>query len=104
VKVYLGQQTGIEEGTIPVPARDPVVIPNPACGSIIILFDLQEQSAIAISVYDCSGRIVHSVPSATAGAGSGQLAIGMDGHPAGMYTVRVSAGGFTGLYRVVLLR
>jgi hypothetical protein len=104
VKVYLGQQTGIGEGSVPVPLTDPVAIPNPARGSIVIMFDKQEQSGISVSVYDCSGRIVHSIPPVTAGAGSGQLTIGMHGHPSGMYTVRVSLGGYTGFYRVVLLR
>ena len=104
VILHLGQQTGFEEGSCPVPGQDLVTVVNPAHGSIGILLDLALPCDVAVSVYDAGGRIVSMRPQEVLPAGMNQILVDVTGCPSGVYAVRVLTGDFISIHPVVLLR
>jgi hypothetical protein len=101
--------TADAEESLPVPTALAGVRPNPARGGVSIAFGLREAATVAFDVLDLSGRRVAVLPARDFDAG--ERATTWDGRgdagarlPAGLYFVRMTAGGrVVGTTRVALL-
>lgn len=69
--------------------------PNPTRGTSELSLSLAEASAVAVRVYDVTGREVVARPASTLAAGSHRIALDTQGLAAGLYVVRVTAEGTT---------
>ncbi|MGQ0720324.1 MAG: T9SS type A sorting domain-containing protein [Candidatus Eiseniibacteriota bacterium] len=78
--------------------------PNPSAGSASIRFDLGERSSVAVTVYDVSGRVARRLLERPLDAGEHTVTWEREDLAAGVYVVRVSAGGESAQRKVVLLR
>ena len=83
--------------------------PNPFNAKTLIRYDLPEASRVSLRVYDISGRMVRRLVDGPQSAGSYGVAWnGRDegGQPvgSGVYLVRMVAGGFVYVTKLVLLK
>jgi hypothetical protein len=78
--------------------------PNPSVGSATIRFDLGERSPVEVTAYDVSGRIVRRLLDRPLDAGQHTVTWEREDLAAGVYVVRVRAGGESAQRKVVLLR
>jgi len=87
---------------------DPVC-PNPATGTAVLSFSLAVPSAVSLDVYDLGGRIVTTLLNEIMQPGKHSLVWALTDSrgaavPAGIYHVRLSTPGFTGVSPVMVLR
>jgi len=84
------------------------VSPNPSLAATRLAFDLPRESRVSLAIYDIAGRRVHTVVDGMRGAGRHQEA--WDGRGdggralAGVFFVRLDAGGETRTERLVRIR
>ncbi len=78
--------------------------PNPFNPSTTISFDLPQSELVEISVYDVLGRAVAALLHDVLAAGRHQTVWNAEDAPGGIYFIRISAGEFKDLKRVVLLK
>ncbi len=108
LRVYESGPAAVDEGPPAVTALTGVR-PNPAPGGVSIAFGLSEAAEVSFQVHDPTGRLVAAVPARRFDAG--RRTVAWDGRgaggarlPAGLYFVRMSAGGrVIGTARVTLL-
>lgn len=77
--------------------------PNPSAGEVTLRYRLPEAARVRLSVVDALGREVWSAPAAEQGAGSYALP-GPTGLAAGLYVVRLAAGGTVATRRLSVVR
>ncbi|MCB2377285.1 Ig-like domain-containing protein [Hymenobacter sp. BT635] len=77
--------------------------PNPSAGLVHVFFTLPQSGAYSVALYDLQGRLVQHVATGTA-TGSKQLRLLAGSYPAGVYMLRLVAGGHTRTQRLVLTR
>src|SRR5690606_22455234 len=80
------------------------VRPNSARGAATVTLTLPEAAEVSASVYDVLGRRVAVLHEGPLGAGRHALALGARALPAGVYVVRVAAGGEVQTAHVTLVR
>jgi tetratricopeptide (TPR) repeat protein len=60
-------------------------IPNPATGSTTIVYDVIEEGAVELRLYNQLGQLLQALPQGTKKAGSYRTEVSLAGLPAGMY-------------------
>ncbi len=100
---------GAERTALPVPAGDPfsldVVAPNPSGGTAQLTFTLHAPALVTARVYDALGRTVQTLAAGQAfTAGTHSLETDLSGQAAGVYFIRLQAGGKGRTTTLVLAR
>ena len=105
--------TGVQP---PPPPEDPVTVaaypeyrleqnfPNPFNPVTEIRYSVKEAGHVRLSVYNVIGQEVAILVDAVQDAGPHSVAFEADRYPSGVYFCRMTAGDFSGLRRMVLLR
>ncbi|MCP4580809.1 MAG: T9SS type A sorting domain-containing protein [candidate division Zixibacteria bacterium] len=93
-----------ETESLPVSMKVLSNFPNPFNAQTTISFSLEHQSAVNISIYDITGRLVEMLTSNTYEAGSHSLTWNATEHPSGIYFARLAADKFVNASRMVLLK
>jgi hypothetical protein len=78
--------------------------PNPFNPSTAIRYELRAASHVSLKVYDTSGRVVATLVDGWRQAGEHRATFDGSGLAAGVYLVRLEAGGATATQKVVLLK
>lgn len=78
--------------------------PNPFNSEAVISFTLPEVSDVSLRVFDLSGRTVATLEDGLVQAGFHSLVWKAEDLPAGLYLIRMEAGDFRGVEKVVLVR
>jgi hypothetical protein len=78
--------------------------PNPFNPGTCIRFRVGERSRVRLAVYDASGREVKTLVDGFLEAGLHEVNFRAAGLPSGIYAVRIEAGGFQAMRKMVLLR
>lgn len=78
--------------------------PNPTAGRTVLRYALPEDAEVRLAVYDLRGREVARLFAGTKGAGRHRVAFDGAGLAAGLYFVRLEAGGTAAVQSVVLVR
>ena len=80
------------------------IAPNPLNGATRIAYTIPATTPVRLSVYDVSGRMVDQLVHATQGAGPHMVLWEASEHPAGIYFLRLEAGGEVHTERATLTR
>ncbi len=110
IEIFAVPPTGIEGGDAALqPLSVDPVYPNPFSSAVTVPFTLAETGQVSISVYDLTGRQIHTVVSREFTAGTHSVSwLGNDGSgssvTSGIYFVRVWTQGSTVTKKVVLTR
>lgn len=80
------------------------VAPTPTPEGCTVAFDLPEDAAVRVQVFDLHGRMVSSLLERAMPAGAHQVWWDRAPVPDGIYFVRIEAGGLGAVRRIVLLR
>ena len=80
------------------------VLPNPASGAATVAFDLAAPSAVRLTVTDVLGREVAVVAEGSHAAGTHNASVATAALPAGIYVVRLDAGGTVQTRRLTVVR
>lgn len=86
------------------PALELAAFPSPAAGPVTVAWEQPEAGAARVSVLDALGREVAVVAEGARGAGAQRAAWDPTGRAAGVYRVRVAAGGAVATRAVVVAR
>ncbi|MCX6640292.1 MAG: C25 family cysteine peptidase [bacterium] len=78
--------------------------PNPFNPATMLSFSLPERMQVKLNVYDISGRLVASLVNGWRDAGTYEALWNASGAPSGVYLVRLQAGDYSGIQKVVLLK
>jgi hypothetical protein len=78
--------------------------PNPARGQVTLGFALAEAGPVRLALYDVLGREVAVPLSAPLGAGPHEVTVPTSGLGAGVYVVRLEAGGEVASSRITVVR
>jgi hypothetical protein len=101
---------GIGDGPSVIPANLPAAVaPSPAFSSTVVSFGTAFSGAVSLDVYDLTGRRVATLLSADLEAGAHSLVWDLTDSrgssvPAGVYHIRLTAPGFSGVTPVMVLR
>jgi len=98
---------GISDGTVsPFPQRYSLSapFPNPFNPETVISFALPEAVNVSLRVYDLSGRVSAILEDGLVSAGYHSLIWNANDLPAGLYLIRIEAGEFRGVRKVMLVR
>jgi hypothetical protein len=79
------------------------VAPNPATTTAKVTIDLPEAAAVKVSLYDLSGRRVATVVNRVLSEGKNAAALDVGGMPAGVYILRLEAGGRVAAKRLAVV-
>ena len=113
VRLYIGRGPWVHVQSAPeevasaarlLPAR-----PNPFRGDAVIAFELERPARVSLSVHDVSGRAVATLAEGEFGRGPHEVSwngLAADGRtlPAGVYLVRMTAGGSSLTRKMTLVR
>ena len=80
------------------------IMPNPAGRNFVLKFNLPVRSKVNVEVYDISGRVVKSIEWGQLEPGMHEIRMDTDGLSMGIYFVRVRAGEFEGVRKLVIAR
>ncbi|OYV86602.1 MAG: hypothetical protein B7Z63_03750, partial [Ignavibacteriae bacterium 37-53-5] len=78
--------------------------PNPFNPSTVIAYQLPKASKVVLKVYDVLGREVATLVNGTESAGSYKVTFNMDKYASGVYFVRMVAGSFVHVQKMMLLK
>jgi hypothetical protein len=78
--------------------------PNPFNPTTALSFKLQASSFVSLNVYDIAGRIVATLANGWREAGNHEVTFDGSNLPSGVYLVRLTAGEFTAVQKMVLLK
>ena len=78
--------------------------PNPFNNQTRLSFGLPEASEVEIGIFDISGRLVTEIVNGTLSAGQHTMNWDASAISAGIYLVRMNAGGFSSVTKVMLLK
>jgi hypothetical protein len=105
------QALGVQ--SIPVMQHDPTTVteyrlypnyPNPFNPTTTIAFDLAEAGQVSLKVYDIMGREVAVLANGYLPAGRHRLVFDAQGLPSGLYMFKLTAGNFSDMKKMVLLK
>jgi hypothetical protein len=96
--VYRDDPSAVEEAGAGQPGPMLAVLGNPARGSVRLKLQLPAGQLAALSVYDAAGRLVHS----SFGLRTSSFRLDLRSRSAGLYFVRLDAGGARATAKVVL--
>lgn len=85
-----------------VEATTMTLMPNPNNGKATLGFDLKENAAVSVNVYDISGRLVSNVANTDFAIGTQKINISLNEVNNGIYFVRVNAGTTTTTLKMVV--
>ncbi len=91
----------VEVRPLPIEAGDVIVSPNPTHGPVNITTSFVVPGEMSLELYDSAGRTVMQ-RSNTMIAGPSTAILDMQGHPDGIYTLRISHGDRISTHKVVL--
>ena len=80
------------------------VSPNPFKETARISYNLSKASLVSLKAYDLSGRLVETFPQGDQPAGRHEATWSAKGLPAGVYLLRMEAGGENHLFRIIRMR
>ncbi len=80
------------------------IYPNPATSNARLNFSVPVDGEVTIGVYNVVGNQVMSLPSSYMKTGNHELALSLDGLAEGTYFVKMQAGEFSALDRLVVVR
>jgi hypothetical protein len=80
------------------------IFPNPSYGNINIHFDLPEESQGSLGIFDISGRLLHMVAKGTFVAGINDFSWESSNAGPGIYIVKLAAGNFISVQKVLISR
>ncbi len=80
------------------------VYPNPVRDRATVAIDLAEAADVRAEVFDALGRLVATASAGRFGAGFRSVLLDLSGAPAGLYVVRVTAGGAVVSHTVTVAR
>lgn len=98
-----GSGQGIE-GTSPLIASGIVISPNPISSTGKVNFSLNEPCTAVLSIYDVTGRLVNTLVNTELTGGDYSINVDAAGMTAGIYMVRLQAGGNVSTGRFILLK
>ncbi|MCX6639370.1 MAG: T9SS type A sorting domain-containing protein, partial [bacterium] len=78
--------------------------PNPFNPTTILSFELRVASLVNLSIYDLSGRKVSELVSGRRESGSYQATFDGSNLPSGIYFTRLTAGEYSAVQKLVLLK
>jgi hypothetical protein len=78
--------------------------PNPFNATTALNFDVPNESLVQIVIYNVTGQEVARPVNQVMAAGSHRVMFTADNLPTGMYLVRMSAGSFNAVQKIVLLK
>jgi hypothetical protein len=98
--------TGIKQISSEIPSEYKLLnnYPNPFNPATKIRFQLPKTSFVEIKVYDITGRNIASLISRTAKAGIYESVFDASALPSGIYFVKMQAGEYTGIKKIVLVK
>lgn len=96
----------IEDNTSEVPEEFSLRqnYPNPFNPATVIEFDIPEETAVTIVIYDILGNKVSEPVNSTMNPGTYKLTFDASGLASGIYFYRLTAGSFTAIKKMMLLR
>jgi len=103
VVLEIGEAVG-DQNSIPTEFAFYQNYPNPFNATTALQFDLPVEAAVEISIFNVMGQLVDNPVSATYPAGRFKVMYTADALPSGMYLVKMSAGEYNGLHKMVLLK
>ena len=99
-----GTSTALEDAPRGFAVSAVDLFPNPVRDRLTVDVTLDAPGYLRVEVYDLLGRRVATLVDASVPAGMQQLRWDADGKPAGLYLVRLEAGGKTMTHTVALIR
>ncbi|RJP77810.1 MAG: T9SS C-terminal target domain-containing protein [Candidatus Zixiibacteriota bacterium] len=78
--------------------------PNPFNPETVARYELRDASHVTLRVFDTAGREVRTLVDGWREAGTHATAFDASGLPAGVYLLRLEAGGFTQVQKLILLK
>ncbi|MBU1637566.1 carboxypeptidase regulatory-like domain-containing protein, partial [bacterium] len=78
--------------------------PNPFNATTALQFDVPVETAVEIVIFNVMGQIVDKPVSASYPAGHYKIMYTADALPSGMYLVKMTAGEFNGIHKMMLLK
>lgn len=107
LKVEVGESvTAVGDPTVRSGLTVGPVFPNPvtSAGAASIAFELTEDGPLRVTVLDAAGRVVSRAADGPFAAGGHVVRLDLTGRPAGLYFVRVDAGGTVRTQKLILTR
>ncbi len=98
--------TSIEKtsGTLPVKYELSQNYPNPFNSTTVIKYSVSKSSYLTLKVYNVLGQEVTTLFSGMQQAGNHEIEFNADQYSSGIYLLRLQAGGFTAVKKMVLLK
>jgi hypothetical protein len=78
--------------------------PNPFNPSTTIRYDVPKETNVTLKIYDIMGREVAELVNQRHDAGAYQIAWNANGMTSGVYFYRISAGDFTSVRKLILMK
>lgn len=98
-------RTAVDEtGILPETIDLFTIYPNPFNAATTIRFELSEQSAIKLEIFDIAGRLVETLADRELPAGENSVIWDAGKRPSGIYFARLTAGSSTSSTKLVLLK
>ncbi len=104
VEVIIGVSNVNEPGSIPTAFALQSNYPNPFNATTAIRFDVPSASRVDITVFNVMGQEVARPVSDVYAAGRYRVAFNAGSLPSGMYLVRMNAGSFSAINKMMLLK
>ncbi len=96
--------TAVEDHELASVGLGLAAFPNPSSGAVTLRYRLAAPGAVRLAVYDVLGREVAVLANTTQPMGAHEVKLAESGLAAGVYVVRLEAGGETLVRRVTLVR
>jgi hypothetical protein len=80
------------------------VQPNPFNPTTVVSFELRDASYVSLRIYDTAGRLVETLVNGWRDAGDHQITFDGSGLPSGIYFAKLTAGDFSQVQKLVLLK
>ena len=80
------------------------VYPNPAIGPVTFSYQLTQQSAVSMELYNVAGQLITSLPLGVKSAGKHQQKWDGMKFPQGVYFYKINAGGNSATGKIILLK
>jgi hypothetical protein len=93
-----------DESSVPLEFGIDAVRPNPFNGTTVVSYQLSVVSFMTLKLYDLNGRLVQTVVEGWMPAGQHRTAIDGSRLAAGVYFVRLAAGGRTETIKTALVK
>jgi hypothetical protein len=78
--------------------------PNPFNGSTVLSYQLPVLSHVGLGIYDTAGRLVATLADGWREAGTHEVTFDGSKFPSGLYLVKMQAGNYTAVQKMVLLK